>query len=185
MYTTDNTNTNITSKANGTLGFQRRNLKISSKRTKELAYKALVRPTLEYASTVWDPHEKGEVKKLEMVQRRAARFVCGRYHNRSSVSSMIQDLGWPSLQQRRYEARVIMLYKIHHSIVYCAVPLPPPARPLRLSHDQALQTFGSRTNARKFSFFPKTVRDWNALYQETVQCDSVEEFKSSLRCHQC
>ena len=41
-----------TSKANKTLGFLRRNLKIGNKKTRETAYKALVRPLLEYAATV-------------------------------------------------------------------------------------------------------------------------------------
>ena len=38
---------NIVSKANETLGFLRRNLKMSAVQTKELAYKSLVRPLLE------------------------------------------------------------------------------------------------------------------------------------------
>ena len=42
----------ITNKANTALGFLRRNLKIGKKKTKETVYKALVRPTLEYAATV-------------------------------------------------------------------------------------------------------------------------------------
>ena len=46
---------NITSKANKTLGFVRRNLKVCSHKVKATAYKALVRPGLEYASPVWDP----------------------------------------------------------------------------------------------------------------------------------
>ncbi|KAI8492020.1 hypothetical protein Bbelb_303930 [Branchiostoma belcheri] len=46
---------NTVNKANRVLGFLRRNLKICSKRIKEKAYKAFVRPILDYASTVWDP----------------------------------------------------------------------------------------------------------------------------------
>ena len=67
---------NIVSKANSTLGFLRRNLKISSRRVKEQAYKSFVRPILEYACSVWDPHTQKQIDKIEAVQRRAARFVC-------------------------------------------------------------------------------------------------------------
>ena len=46
---------NICSKANRTLGFLRRNLAACPKAVKESAYKGLVRPVLEYGSSVWDP----------------------------------------------------------------------------------------------------------------------------------
>jgi hypothetical protein len=36
-----------------------------------------------------------------MVQRRAARYVQNNYHNTSSVTSMIDTLGWPTLAERR------------------------------------------------------------------------------------
>ena len=64
---------NITSKANSTLGILRRNVRLSSHTVKTHAYQALVRPHLEYASAVWDPHTHYNTQKLEMVQRRAAR----------------------------------------------------------------------------------------------------------------
>ena len=50
------------------LALVQRNLKISIK-TMELAYKALVRPHLEYASTVWSPWQQGLTKSIEKVQR--------------------------------------------------------------------------------------------------------------------
>ena len=58
---------NITAKANKTLGFLRRNLKIPSIRIKEQAYQTLVRPLVEYASTVWNPYTKTEINKIEAV----------------------------------------------------------------------------------------------------------------------
>jgi len=62
-------------KANRSLGFLRRNLSSCPEGVKEAAYKALVRPHVEYVSSVWDPHLKKHVKQIEGVQRRAARFV--------------------------------------------------------------------------------------------------------------
>ena len=70
---------NITTKANRTLGFLRRNLKVNNIRLKEIAYKAMVRPILEYACTVRDPYREGQIQIIENVQRRSARFVLNRY----------------------------------------------------------------------------------------------------------
>ena len=103
---------NICNKANSTLGFLRRNLNISSTSVKELAYKSLVRPSLEYASSVWDPYLTEDINKLEKIQRKAARYVANRHRNTSSVSDMINNLEWRELANRRTDARLAMLYKI-------------------------------------------------------------------------
>ena len=50
---------NVCSKANRTVGFLRRNLFSCPQDVKEAAYKSMVRPILEYGSTVWDPHCNG------------------------------------------------------------------------------------------------------------------------------
>ena len=47
---------NVCSKANRTLGFLRRKLFSCPQDVKDAAYKSMVRPILEYGSTVWDPH---------------------------------------------------------------------------------------------------------------------------------
>ena len=111
-----------TKKANKQLAFVKRNLPINNIKVKESAYKGLVRPILEYSSTVWDPYQKKYIDQLEMVQRRAARYTLGRFNNRSSVSDMLQQLQWDSLEVRRQRARLIMFYKVLMCIV--AIPLP-------------------------------------------------------------
>ena len=65
----------VCTKANRTLGFLRRNLSLCPQDVKEMAYKGLVRPILEYASPVWDLHGIVVQQELEKVQNRAARFV--------------------------------------------------------------------------------------------------------------
>ena len=70
---------NVCTKANRTLGFLRRNLHSCPKEVKEAAYKGLVRPVLDYGSSVWDPPGVVLQEELESVQKRAARFVTGNY----------------------------------------------------------------------------------------------------------
>ena len=43
-------------KANSTLRFLQRNLRISKEQTKSAAYFSMVRPIIEYCSTVWSPN---------------------------------------------------------------------------------------------------------------------------------
>ncbi|MFZ2538831.1 MAG: reverse transcriptase domain-containing protein, partial [Oscillospiraceae bacterium] len=69
----------IVKKASRTLGMLRRNIHGCSREVKSMAYKSLVRPSLEYASSCWDPHNAKHINTLEMVQRRAARFACKDY----------------------------------------------------------------------------------------------------------
>ena len=102
----------VCNKANKTLGFLRRNLNISSYSIKEKAYKALVRPMLEYAPAVWDPYRQIDIINIEKVQRRAARFVFNKYRSQASVNDMLQKLQWKSLEQRRKETRLAMLLKL-------------------------------------------------------------------------
>ena len=68
---------NICTKANRTLVFLRRNLSACPQDDKESAYKGLVRPDLEYGSSVWDPSSILLQEELEKVQKREARFVTG------------------------------------------------------------------------------------------------------------
>ena len=67
--------------------------------------------------TVWDPHIFKQKHSLEMVQRRAARWVTNIYHNTSSVSDMLHTLGWRSLEHRRATSRLCMLFQIYHVVL--------------------------------------------------------------------
>ena len=61
--------------ANKMIGFIKRNFWNCKPSVKDIAYKTLVRPTLEYGSSIWDPYRKTYKDHLEKVERRAARFV--------------------------------------------------------------------------------------------------------------
>ena len=95
-------------KSNSTLGFLRRNLRVSNEDTKSAAYFSMVRPILEYSSTIWSPYTKDYIHKIEMEQCRAARYVTNRYRNTSSVTSMLEHFEWESLKARRAKHQLTM-----------------------------------------------------------------------------
>ena len=77
-------------------------------------YKSLVRPHLEYATSVWSPMYKKDSITLENIQKRATRLVnslSGRtYEDRLKI------LALPTLEYRRLRADVIQVYKILYQI---------------------------------------------------------------------
>ena len=79
---------------------------------KEAAYKGMVRPILEYGSSVWDPHPDKLQEELEKVQNRAARFLTRNYvYETGSMTCILGQLKWESLKKRRKDNRLILLYK--------------------------------------------------------------------------
>ena len=70
---------NTASKASKLLGMARRNFWNCPKHVRETVYKTMVRPKLEYACEAWDPHYKKDIKTLEKVQRKGARFCLQNY----------------------------------------------------------------------------------------------------------
>ena len=60
----------------------------------------------------WTKLQKSNKDKIEKVQRRAARFVSNNFKRKASVSEMLHDLGWQSLDGRRQDQRLFLFYKI-------------------------------------------------------------------------
>ena len=96
-----------------TLGLLRRNLAFAPRSTKEVAYKTLVRPKLEYVAPIWSPHSKLLLNQIEKVQRTAAPWTCKRWRNTSSVGEMLYELEWPSLEAWRDQSSLLLFHKIH------------------------------------------------------------------------
>ena len=171
----------VVKKANNTRAFLQRNIYQCPRHTKDLCYKALVRPQREYASSIWDPHTATNISSLEMVQRRAARFVIGDYHQTSSVSSMLHQLQWPMLQERRATSKVIMMFRIVNGLV--AIPsthLIPTAVAVR-GHSQRFLVPYARTRVYQHSFFPDGIRLWNSLPATIVTCNTLTTFREGLQ----
>ena len=109
-------------------------------------------------------------------------FVCNEY-GFVSVTKLLENLSWPTLQQRRTCNRGIMLYKILNKQVEIPI-LPTIFRP---------DTLSTRSNNRRFiqllchlncyrrnSFFPDAIRIWNSLPQQLIDCSDVNLFRDGI-----
>ena len=147
-----------------------------------------MRPVLGYGSSVWDPPGVVLQEKLESVQKRAARFVTGNYsYEIGSMTGILGQLKWESLKKRRKDNRFILLYKGLKG--KASVPtdgLIPKTRRTRNQHSMPFQTPIANTDVSKGSFFPQTIRDWNAFPDFLILCaedaeDCVAKFTSLVR----
>ena len=107
----------ITSKANKILGLIERNLYNCPKTVKETAYKTIVRPKLQYACSAWDPRHQKDKAGLERIQRKAAHFVTGNYDRITSVTEMLRDLQWDTLETMKRHTRLSTVYKMCHGLL--------------------------------------------------------------------
>ena len=164
-------------KANRSLGFLRRNFKQCTKEVKAATYSTMVRPVLDYASSVWDPQLQSDIKTLEQVQRRAARYVCNDYTTRTPgcVTAMVEDNGRESRQDR-----LSFLYKIQHGLV--DIESSQYSRPSDSRTRGQRGLFQERINCDVYfnSFFPRTIRNWNELPRDITETSTLEEFRTSL-----
>ena len=86
-------------KANKALGILKRSFVSRESKLWKTLYTSLVRPHLEYASSVWNSLLQREIDELEKVQRRATRIPTDAYRLEYEERVKIWDL--TSLEERR------------------------------------------------------------------------------------
>ena len=139
---------------------------------------------LEYACAVWDTHVTSDIQKIEMVQRRAARFVARNYSRvDGTVINILNELNWSSLQERRKKSCLAIMNKIHTNDV--AIPIPEyvqrqTMKSTRQYHPMKFHPMEVSTNVYKYSYFLKTISDWNNLPSSVIDLNTIEGFTTAL-----
>ncbi len=143
-------------------------------------YLSLVRPHLDYASAIRSPYLRKDKVALESVQK----FVC-RMATRSwdsSYQDLLELVDLPTLECRRLETRLCLLYKIIYNLCY----FDNGVFALRTSHSHHVSTSQpclnhpfARTNYF-YSFVPQTTSYWNNLDSSIVCASSFRSFRTCL-----
>ena len=137
----------------------------------------MVRPIVEYASNVWDPHAISNINRVESVQRAVARFCFNDFSTYSSVTSMLTSLDLPTLESR---AKLIMMYKIINGIVCIPTNYFTPCHPQSRRYYKQLLII-------KFSFIPSVIKLWNSLPPTIINSPTfrLDQFCTNLNNYAC
>lgn len=143
-----------------------------------------MRPYLEYSSPAWDPSTKNNIKKIEQIQRRAARFVTNTYSPYERVTPILSRLQWQPLQVRRMASRLV----VFHKLINNSIPIPPTlvtiaAQRTRSANPMKCCHVFTRIDQFRYSFIPRTIVQWNSLPAQVVLAPSTETFKLRLSDH--
>ena len=150
-------------KANRLIGIIRRSFCALDNTSFTLLYKAIVRPHLEYAATIWNPYKKGYIDDLEKVQRRATKLLQNISH--LNYPERLAALDLPTLVYRRIRGDMIETFKILSNIYDSRVTnfLSKSKFSTTRGHNFKLFVQHANFNIRKWFFSIRIVDIWNRL----------------------
>ena len=155
---------------------------------KDVAYKSIVRPSMEYACEVWNPHTEKDCALLDAIQNRAARWILKSQWDPESLRwtkssrDCVLTLNWPSLSTRRIYFIIMFLFNIYHSQLLSTIKsyLLLQSR-LTRSHKFTFQTISSNINSYHYSLVVNGIYLWNKLPHPILDLGhSTSTFKLAL-----
>ena len=108
---------------------------------------------------------------------------CSSHPATVSVTVMLNDLKWPTLQRHRKYLRLILLFKVvNHLQLIPEQYLPSPTRltSTRSNHLCKFYHIQTSCDTYKFYFIPKTIPEWNSLQINNINILSLADFKLAL-----
>jgi len=143
----------------------------------------MIRSHLEYAVSVWNPHNQSLIEKLEKVQKRATKLVLT--VKKLCYGERLRKLKLPTLKYRRITGDMIEMYKIFagkfdSEITEWTTGKCTERQYDTRNHRYALQQSHIHYDIRKFSFSYRIIPLWNSLPDNIVSSPTLNTFKARL-----
>jgi len=165
----------IIRKANNVLGTTKRNFNSRDPIVIRSLYTTLIRSILDYASTIWNPHHLGNIRKLEKILRRATKLIPTLQN--LPYSDRLQSLNLPSLPYHRNRMDLVMTHKILNGAVLVDKEYLFTMNTSYSTRSNGYKIYKkfNRTALRRFTFF-RIINNWNSLPHEIVTSPNVLSF---------
>lgn len=186
----------ITSKANRILGMLTKTFISRDANLWKTLYISLVRPQLEFASTVWSPYLKSDIELIEKVQHRATNLP--KSMRSLNYEDRLKLWGITTLEERRVRGDLIQIYKVVHAcenINWFTGPKYAPhtqtrsasCNDTRLTREvfptRTQNDFGRYVSVRHEYFLNRTTERWNNLSNEQIHARLLNSFKARIDDH--
>ena len=145
-------------------------------------YNSLIQPIFDYCDVVWDNLSSTSAQRLQKLQNRAARVITQQGYDVRS-NDLRKELGWDTLEQRRYKHKAIMMHKTLNSLA--PKYLEELFKPSHSSSNYHLRKVSlalpmPRTEFLKKSFKYSGAKLWNNLPDNIKHDKSLAAFKRKL-----
>ena len=141
-------------------------------------YSTLCRPILEYACPIWNPYMKGNIERIERIQRNFTRYLVNQHYtdhdtvNYLNYFQRLDKLRLCSLEKRRMLLSLCLFYSLFHKLTGADFYF-------KINERREFPTLSipfARCNVLKFSFLGRMPALWNSLPLEIRKCDTSTLF---------
>ena len=122
-----------------------------------------------------------------MLGQRAACFATKTYSGQegwvTQALKTLNHLNWSTLEHRRKVNRLTLMYKtLHHQ---AAINIPPYVKHktvMKTRNSDPMKFIPVQTSCDeyKYSFWPRTINDWNSLLPNIINMISISNFKAAV-----
>ena len=159
----------------------------------EQIYKMHVRPHLDYCDFIYhtpplendqnsDINLNFQMSALESLHYQAALAITGAWRG-TNRDKIYDELGWETLQNRRWFRRLTIFYKIINGMTpkYLSDPVPEHIRHLYgLRPSNVIRPLRCRKERFQKSFYPDSIKCWNQIGPEFREIPTLSLFKTKI-----
>jgi hypothetical protein len=175
----------ITNKAMKLYGWLVRNLVSREKTIIIRIYKTLIRPNLEYASSVWCPSRHDLIEMLERIQRKVTKLLNEFRCTTISYSDRLKTLQLPTLQWRRNYLDLLQVHQILHGDLSIRKQLFQYVSEISDAalrrHKLSIYKGCFHSSIYKNHFVNRVIDQWNSLPDVILDISNFKVFKKTLK----